>query len=194
MDDSTGRDTAVVDIEEWNAGGDGRTTVEVTVVEGRLRRNVVLEADGGGAGRVLKIERSIDDPGLLDRIIGRTSREVDAVDERTPVTLTVDWVGEAPDAGGRLRQHASTTGDGTVRISVEDVTEIGGVGLVASCRITEGELERGDELVAAGGHTVRVEEIEKHHEGVPRAEEGDSVGLQLGGETGAVGVETILTG
>lgn len=187
------RDATVVDIDEWNADGEGQPTAEVTVVDGQLRRHTVLEAETGGAGRVLQIERRIDDRGLVDRLVGRTTREVDAVDARTSVTLTVDWVGAPPEAGERLREHVPTDGTDAVRVSVEDVTEIGGVGLVASCRVEQGELERGDELVAAGGHTVTVREIEMHHEAVPRAEEGDVVGLQLAGETGAVGVGTDLT-
>lgn len=80
-----------------------------------------------------------------------------------------------PQEESPTRTHEEAT------VVVTGTMEISGIGTVVTARITDGVLQKGDRLSFEDGTTAEVETIELHHNEVERAEEGNVVGLELGG-------------
>ncbi len=72
--------------------------------------------------------------------------------------------------------------DKPLRIPIQDVYSITGVGTVPVGRVETGVVEPGDELVfAPSGNKAEVKSIEMHHEEVDKAEPGDNIGFNVRG-------------
>jgi elongation factor 1-alpha len=72
--------------------------------------------------------------------------------------------------------------DAPLRIPIQDVYEISGVGAVTVGRVETGTMESGDAVMFQPADTGgEVKTIEMHHEEVPRAEPGDNVGFNVRG-------------
>lgn len=84
-----------------------------------------------------------------------------------------DWDPKKEGSPKRTHEGASLIVTGTMKVS--------GLGTVVTARITDGVLETEDVIEFENGMTAEVETIELHHNEVERAEEGNVVGLELGG-------------
>lgn len=72
--------------------------------------------------------------------------------------------------------------DKPLRIPVQDVYSITGVGTVPVGRVETGVIEIGDEVVfQPSGKKAEVKSIEMHHEDIERAEPGDNIGFNIRG-------------
>ncbi|MFQ6123153.1 MAG: translation elongation factor EF-1 subunit alpha [Candidatus Heimdallarchaeota archaeon] len=72
--------------------------------------------------------------------------------------------------------------DKPLRLPIQDVYSITGVGTVPVGRVETGVLKAGDEIVIMPeGHIAEVKSIEMHHETIPKAEPGDNVGFNIKG-------------
>jgi elongation factor 1-alpha len=72
--------------------------------------------------------------------------------------------------------------DKPLRLPVQDVYTITGIGTVPVGRVETGVLKAGDNVVfEPSGKTGEVKTIEMHHEQVPKAEPGDNVGFSVRG-------------
>ncbi len=72
--------------------------------------------------------------------------------------------------------------DKPLRIPVQDVYSITGVGTVPVGRVETGVVEIGDELVfMPSGNKAEVKSIEMHHEEIEKAEPGDNIGFNVRG-------------
>jgi elongation factor 1-alpha len=72
--------------------------------------------------------------------------------------------------------------DKPLRLPVQDVYSITGIGTVPVGRIECGVLKPGDNVIFEPSHkTAEVKSIEMHHEMIPRAEPGDNVGFNCRG-------------
>lgn len=72
--------------------------------------------------------------------------------------------------------------DKPLRIPIQDVYSITGVGTVPVGRVETGVLKVGDTLVfEPSGKTGEVKSIEMHHESIPKAEPGDNIGFNVRG-------------
>jgi elongation factor 1-alpha len=72
--------------------------------------------------------------------------------------------------------------DKPLRIPVQDVYTITGVGTVPVGRVETGVLKEGDTIVfEPAGKTADVRSIEMHHERIPKAEPGDNIGFNIRG-------------
>jgi elongation factor 1-alpha len=72
--------------------------------------------------------------------------------------------------------------DKPLRIPVQDVYSITGVGTVPVGRVETGVLKEGDTIVfEPAGKTTDVRSIEMHHERIPKAEPGDNIGFNVRG-------------
>jgi elongation factor 1-alpha len=72
--------------------------------------------------------------------------------------------------------------DKPLRIPVQDVYSITGVGTVPVGRVETGVLKSGDKIVfAPSGNTAEIKSIEMHHETVDKAEPGDNIGFNVRG-------------
>ncbi len=72
--------------------------------------------------------------------------------------------------------------DKPLRIPIQDVYSITGVGTVPVGRVETGVLKVGDTLVLEpSGKTGEVKSIEMHHESIPKAEPGDNIGFNIRG-------------
>ncbi|MEM2674602.1 MAG: GTP-binding protein, partial [Candidatus Hadarchaeales archaeon] len=72
--------------------------------------------------------------------------------------------------------------DKPLRIPVQDVYTITGVGTVPVGRVETGVLKEGDTIVfEPAGKTTDVRSIEMHHEKIPKAEPGDNIGFNVRG-------------
>ncbi|MEM2865570.1 MAG: translation elongation factor EF-1 subunit alpha [Candidatus Hadarchaeales archaeon] len=72
--------------------------------------------------------------------------------------------------------------DKPLRIPIQDVYSITGVGTVPVGRVETGVLKVGDTLVfEPSGKTGEVKSIEMHHESIPKAEPGDNIGFNIRG-------------
>jgi elongation factor 1-alpha len=72
--------------------------------------------------------------------------------------------------------------DKPLRIPIQDVYSITGVGTVPVGRVETGMLKVGDTLVfEPSGKTGEVKSIEMHHESIPKAEPGDNIGFNVRG-------------
>ncbi len=72
--------------------------------------------------------------------------------------------------------------DKPLRIPVEDVYNIRGVGVVPVGRVESGVLKPGDKIIFQPiGETGEVKSIEMHHEKLERAEPGDNIGFNVKG-------------
>ncbi|KXB02704.1 elongation factor 1-alpha [candidate division MSBL1 archaeon SCGC-AAA261F19] len=69
-----------------------------------------------------------------------------------------------------------------LRIPVQDVYSIKGVGTVPVGRVETGVIKKGDRvLFTPSGNTAEVKSIEMHHEEIPEAEPGDNIGFNVRG-------------
>ncbi|MFQ5819348.1 MAG: translation elongation factor EF-1 subunit alpha [Candidatus Heimdallarchaeota archaeon] len=72
--------------------------------------------------------------------------------------------------------------DKPLRLPIQDVYSITGVGTVPVGRIETGVLKADDKIVIMPeGHSAEVKSIEMHHETIPKAEPGDNVGFNIKG-------------
>jgi elongation factor 1-alpha len=72
--------------------------------------------------------------------------------------------------------------DRPLRIPIQDVYKIGGIGTVPVGRVETGTLKINDQiLVAPGNLTSEVKSIEMHHQSVPEATPGDNIGFNVRG-------------
>jgi len=72
--------------------------------------------------------------------------------------------------------------DKPLRIPVQDVFSITGVGTVVVGRVETGVIKPGDTVIIEPLHkTAEVKSIEMHHEKLPKAEPGDNIGINLKG-------------
>jgi elongation factor 1-alpha len=72
--------------------------------------------------------------------------------------------------------------DKPLRLPVQDVYSITGVGAVPVGRVETGVLKAGDKIIfAPSGKTAEVKSIEMHHETIPKAEPGDNIGFNVRG-------------
>jgi len=72
--------------------------------------------------------------------------------------------------------------DKPLRIPVQDVYSITGVGTVPVGRVETGVLKTGDKIIfEPSGKTAEVKSIEMHHESIPKAEPGDNIGFNVRG-------------
>jgi len=72
--------------------------------------------------------------------------------------------------------------DKPLRIPVQDVYSITGVGTVPVGRVETGVLKTGDKIVfEPAGVSGEVKSIEMHHEAIPQAEPGDNIGFNVRG-------------
>lgn len=72
--------------------------------------------------------------------------------------------------------------DKPLRIPVQDVYSITGIGTVPVGRVECGVLKPGDNIIFEPSHkTAEVKSIEMHHEQIPRAEPGDNIGFNCRG-------------
>ncbi|TDA35630.1 MAG: elongation factor 1-alpha, partial [Hadesarchaea archaeon] len=72
--------------------------------------------------------------------------------------------------------------DKPLRIPIQDVYSITGVGTVPVGRVETGVLKTGDTVVfEPSGKTGEVKSIEMHHEPIPKAEPGDNIGFNVRG-------------
>lgn len=72
--------------------------------------------------------------------------------------------------------------DKPLRIPVQDVYSIKGVGTVPVGRVVTGVLKTGDKLVfVPSDKSAEVKSIEMHHEEIPKAEPGDNIGFNIRG-------------
>lgn len=72
--------------------------------------------------------------------------------------------------------------DRPLRIPVQDVYKIGGIGTVPVGRVETGVLKINDQiLVAPGNLTSEVKSIEMHHQSVTEATPGDNIGFNVRG-------------
>ncbi|MEM2110588.1 MAG: translation elongation factor EF-1 subunit alpha [Candidatus Bathyarchaeia archaeon] len=72
--------------------------------------------------------------------------------------------------------------DKPLRLPIQDVYTITGVGTVPVGRVETGVLKEGDTVVFMPGNlTGEVKSIETHHERIPRAEPGDNIGFNVRG-------------
>jgi len=72
--------------------------------------------------------------------------------------------------------------DKPLRLPIQDVYSITGVGTVPVGRVETGILKAGDKVVfMPSGKVGEVKSIEMHHESVPQAEPGDNIGFNLRG-------------
>ncbi len=73
-----------------------------------------------------------------------------------------------------------------LRLPIEDVYNITGIGVVPVGRVETGVLKVGDKIIAVPGREGKgvkgeVKSIEMHHEGMPQAEPGDNIGFNVRG-------------
>jgi elongation factor 1-alpha len=69
-----------------------------------------------------------------------------------------------------------------LRIPIQDVYSIGGVGTVPVGRVETGRLKKGDKiLINPGARVTEVRSIEMHHEEIPEAVPGDNIGFNVRG-------------
>ena len=69
-----------------------------------------------------------------------------------------------------------------LRIPIQDVYTITGVGTVPVGRVETGEIKSGDKLVfMPSGKTGEAKKIEMHHEEIPKGEAGDNIGFNVRG-------------
>lgn len=69
-----------------------------------------------------------------------------------------------------------------LRLPIQDVYSITGVGTVPVGRVETGVMKVGDTVVIMpGGNTAEVKSIETHHQEMPKAEAGDNIGFNLRG-------------
>ncbi len=72
--------------------------------------------------------------------------------------------------------------DKPLRIPIQDVYSISGVGTVPVGRVETGVLKKGDKVVfVPSGVTGEVKSIEMHHEEIPEAKPGDNIGFNVRG-------------
>ena len=72
--------------------------------------------------------------------------------------------------------------DKPLRIPVQDVYSITGVGTVPVGRVETGTLKTGDKIIfQPSGKIAEVKSIEMHHETIPKAEPGDNIGINIRG-------------
>eukprot|EP00178_Gracilaria_changii_P021703 TRINITY_DN6438_c0_g1_i1.p1 TRINITY_DN6438_c0_g1~~TRINITY_DN6438_c0_g1_i1.p1 ORF type:complete len:253 (-),score=53.44 TRINITY_DN6438_c0_g1_i1:79-798(-) len=72
--------------------------------------------------------------------------------------------------------------DKPLRLPLQDVYKIGGIGTVPVGRVETGVMKPGDVVVfAPNGVTTEVKSIEMHHESLPQAEPGNNVGFNVKG-------------
>ncbi|AGK60713.1 translation elongation factor 1A (EF-1A/EF-Tu) [Archaeoglobus sulfaticallidus PM70-1] len=72
--------------------------------------------------------------------------------------------------------------DKPLRIPIQDVYSISGVGTVPVGRVETGILKVGDKVIfQPGGSKGEVKSIEMHHEPIPQAEPGDNIGFNVRG-------------
>ncbi len=72
--------------------------------------------------------------------------------------------------------------DKPLRLPIQDVYSITGVGTVPVGRVETGVLKEGDTVVIMpGGIVAEVKSIETHHTRIPRAEPGDNIGFNIRG-------------
>lgn len=72
--------------------------------------------------------------------------------------------------------------DKPLRIPVQDVYSIKGVGTVPVGRVETGKVKSGDELIfMPSGNKAEIKSIEMHHEEIPEAEPGDNIGFNIRG-------------
>ncbi|WP_457591645.1 translation elongation factor EF-1 subunit alpha [Geoglobus sp.] len=72
--------------------------------------------------------------------------------------------------------------DKPLRIPIQDVYSISGVGTVPVGRVESGVLKVGDKVIFnPAGVTGEVKSIEMHHEAIPQAEPGDNIGFNVRG-------------
>ncbi|MBS3814951.1 MAG: translation elongation factor EF-1 subunit alpha [Hadesarchaea archaeon] len=72
--------------------------------------------------------------------------------------------------------------DKPLRVPIQDVYSIKGVGTVPVGRVDTGVLNKGDELVfMPSGNKAEVKSIEMHHEEIEKAEPGDNIGFNIRG-------------
>ncbi|AIY90496.1 translation elongation factor EF-1 subunit alpha [Geoglobus acetivorans] len=72
--------------------------------------------------------------------------------------------------------------DKPLRIPIQDVYSISGVGTVPVGRVESGILKVGDKVIFnPAGVTGEVKSIEMHHESIPQAEPGDNIGFNVRG-------------
>ena len=71
-----------------------------------------------------------------------------------------------------------------LRLPIEDVYNIKGIGLVPVGRVETGVLKPGDKVIVEPSHKVgEVKTIEAHHTSIPHAEPGDNIGFSVRGWT-----------
>ncbi len=72
--------------------------------------------------------------------------------------------------------------DKPLRIPVQDVFSIRGVGTVVVGRVETGVIKPGDKIIIEPLHkTAEVKSIEMHHQPLPKAEPGDNIGINIKG-------------
>jgi len=72
--------------------------------------------------------------------------------------------------------------DKPLRVPVQDVYKIGGIGTVPVGRVETGVMKPGQVIVfAPTGLTTEVKSIEMHHESIPEARPGDNIGFNIKG-------------
>ena len=72
--------------------------------------------------------------------------------------------------------------DKPLRLPVQDVYSITGIGTVPVGRVETGVLKVGDNIIFEPSHkTGEVKSIEEHHESIPQAEPGDNIGFNVRG-------------
>jgi len=72
--------------------------------------------------------------------------------------------------------------DKPLRLPIEDVYNIKGIGLVPVGRVETGIMKPGDKVIVEPSHKVgEVKTIEAHHQSLPKAEPGDNVGFSVRG-------------
>ena len=70
--------------------------------------------------------------------------------------------------------------DKPLRLPLQDVYKIGGIGTVPVGRVETGVIKPGMVVVfAPGGLTTEVKSVEMHHESLPEAVPGDNVGFNI---------------
>jgi len=72
--------------------------------------------------------------------------------------------------------------DKALRVPVQDVYKIGGIGTVPVGRVETGVMKPGQVIIfAPTGLTTEVKSIEMHHESIPEARPGDNIGFNIKG-------------
>ena len=138
--------------------------------------------------------------------VGRTLKMVGFKPERTSFVPTSGWTGDnlvkksdkmpwykGPpliEALDNFVEPSKPTGK-PLRVPVQDVYTITGIGTVPVGRVETGVLKEGDEVIfMPGGKKGEVKSLEMHHTRIPKAEPGDNIGFNVRG----IGKEDIHRG